>query len=164
MIALKDITSARLVRGKNDACGWHSWVEVEEDDIALAVDACWLYSDLDQPNIYVMETERYYEATGLKSMTVYTHEEFWSYELSKELYYRLSNSSKSTLAGCLLGAYRSEDSYSGDQFNYQIGNIANDRTKQRQFIARMIQGWLPSTSSQRSYQATYGRCKLGIFL
>lgn len=77
-------------------------------------------------------------------MTVYTHEEFWSYELSKELYYRLSNSSKSTLAGCLLGAYRSEGPNSGDQFNYQIGNIANDRTKQRQFIAHMIQsGYFP---------------------
>lgn len=65
MIALKGMTDARLVRGRSDDYGWHSWVEVEKNGVVIVVDNCWLYEDLDEPNFYFMESDQYYEVAGL---------------------------------------------------------------------------------------------------
>lgn len=144
MIALRDVPKTKLVRGISNRSGWHSWVEVDLDNITLSIDCCWIYSDLDRPNIYSAERERFYKAVNIVPKKHYTHEEFWNYELSQELYNALSNK-KSALASCLLSAYRPK--YPWDdawRFSSQLCSLANNNIAQRHFIAQTIrEGFLP---------------------
>lgn len=146
MLALKDVPNVRLIYGRSDMGGWHSWVEVEKDGIALAIDSCWIYSDLgQQPNCYFMESERYYEEKGLTPITTYTHKEFWDYEFSQKLYDRLRNPRETALPSCLVEIYRIMELHrKWGQLNYQIYDFTNDGAMQRQFVAQTIRnGFLP---------------------